>query len=167
MHQSLLPASTLQTWFPQIDQTWPSVWQLSRNGENVELLHNRMADFAKVFLPEVERRLPPEQHTRILLVTHAAPIIGFVRHLVGDRNLSVRPGCCSLTELVPKMDGGWAVTVLADGAHLSAASRVDWRQWGFEDHGCDYGKVKRVSTSPRELRSDRLSNSRITHPYRK
>lgn len=155
MHQFLLPASTLQTWFPEINPVWSSIWQPSRNGENVELLHNRMSDFGKVFLPEVTSRLPLEQHARILLVSHAAPIIALVRHLADDQILSVRPGCCSLTELVPDVEAGWAVTMLVDGAHLSVASQADWRQWGFEDHGEDYGKVNMVSTPSVRALSDR------------
>lgn len=107
-----------------------------------------MMGFADVFLPQVEARLLPAQHARILLVSHAAPIIGLVRHLVNDRQLSIRPGCCSLTELMPKPDGEWAVEVLTGGAHLSEASRVDWHQWGFENHGADYGKVPRYFNAP-------------------
>jgi len=139
LHHPHLPASTLKGYFPEIDDTWAPVWLPSRNGENIELLHDRMAGFTETFIPEVERRLPEEKHARILLISHAAPIIGLARHLLGDRELPLRPGCCSLTEAVPKKDGGWTATALGDGTHLSEAMS-DWRQWGFEDYVKGYGK---------------------------
>lgn len=129
----------MQTYFPDIDESWDSVWYPSRNGENIEHLHDRMAGFLDTFLPEVERRLPVDKHARILLVSHAAPIIALTRHISGSKDLPFRPGCCSLTEVIPK-NGGWEVVALGGGAHLSAAS-MDWRQWGFEDLESDYGKV--------------------------
>jgi hypothetical protein len=69
----------------------------------------------------LERRLPAEKHARILLISHAAPITGAVRHLLGDRELPFRPGCCSLTEIVPEKDGGWEAKTLGGGAHLNEA----------------------------------------------
>ena len=133
-------ASTLQGYFPEVADTWAPVWFPSRNGENIEQLHHRMAEFMEAFLLEVKRRLPAGKHTRILLISHTAPTVGLVRHLLGDRELPFRPGCCSLTEIVPKKDGGWEAKMLGSGAHLSEALS-DWRQWGFEDLEADYGKV--------------------------
>jgi transcription factor C subunit 7 len=101
-----------------------------------------MVGFTDVFLSEVEQRLPVEKHARILLVSHAAPVVALARGLVGDKDLPFRPGCCSLTEIVPK-DGGWAVAVLGGGAHLSETS-TDWRPWGFVDLESNYGKVSDV-----------------------
>jgi transcription factor C subunit 7 len=131
-------ASTLQGYFPEVVDTWAPVWFPSRNGENIEQLHHRMAEFMEAFLLEIKRRLPAEKHTRILLISHAAPTVGLVRHLLGDRELPFRPGCCSLTEIVPEKDGGWEAKILGGGAHLSEALS-DWRQWGFEDLEADVG----------------------------
>jgi len=138
LHPAHVPVSTVRTYFPEIDDLWVSVWYPSRNGENTEHLHNRMVGFTDVFLSEVEQRLPVEKHARILFVSHAAPIVALARSLVGDKDLPFRPGCCSLTEIVPK-DGGWAVAVLGGGAHLSETSK-DWRPWGFVDLESNYGK---------------------------
>ena len=75
------------------------------------------------------------KHQRILLVSHAAPIIGLARVLVGDRTLPLRIGTCSITELKPKdassnAVGNWVATKLGDGSHLKEGAS---RDWGLED----------------------------------
>jgi transcription factor C subunit 7 len=143
-------ASTMQRHFPEVEDTWAPVWFPSRNGENIEQIHNRMSGFMEAFLPEVERRLPAEKHARILLISHAAPIIGIVRHLLRDREHPFRPGCCSLTEIDQKKDGGWEAKTLGGGTHLTEVLS-DWRQWGFENLGAGYGKVSRRSHSTSKI----------------
>lgn len=69
------PASNLQGYFPEIDDTWAPVWFPSHNGENVEQPHNRMAGLMEAFLCEVWYRLPAEEHARILFISHAAPAV--------------------------------------------------------------------------------------------
>jgi transcription factor C subunit 7 len=159
-------ASTMQGYFPEVEDTWAPVWFPSRNGENIEQIHNRMAEFMEAFLPEVERRLPAEKHARILLISHAAPIIGTVRHLLGDREHSFRPGCCSLTEIVPKKNGGWEAKMLGGGAHLNEALS-DWRQWGFENLKAGYGKVSLCTLASTKFGSYCVYTSRIIPTCRK
>jgi hypothetical protein len=71
-----------------------------------------------------------------MLVSHAATTIALVRGLLGNRNLPVRVGCCSLTEFVrkegndQKVIGGWEVKKFVDGTHLKDGAL---RDWGFED----------------------------------
>lgn len=102
-----------------------------------------MDDFTRVFIPEVERRLPVESHARIMLVSHAAPIIGLVRSILQDPTIPIRPGCCSLTEFVREEGGSWMVQSLDASAYLSQAEKR--RQWGFQDHSPDYGKVSSLT----------------------
>ncbi|KAF7966999.1 hypothetical protein HWV62_36260 [Athelia sp. TMB] len=139
LHQRLPPAPALRAWFPAVDPAWAPVWQPARTGEDAARLHARTAGVARALLPAIAARLPAEEHARVLFVSHAAVVIGLMRALAGAPGLGVRPGCCSLAELVPR-GKGWAVEVLDCGAHLSEGSRVDWRRWGFEDHGSEYGK---------------------------
>lgn len=63
-----------------------------------------------------------------------------MRGLVQDRELPIKPACCSLTKVIPSKEGGWEIEILGDGSYLGGASG-DWRQWGFEDLGPEYGKV--------------------------
>ena len=78
------------------------------------------------------------------MVSHAAPIIGLVRELVGDRQLPLRPGCCSLSKLkgregIDDVLGAWEAELLADGSHMAGGST---RDWGFEDIVIADGKVR-------------------------
>jgi transcription factor C subunit 7 len=137
-------AASLVPFFPAaIDaDAWTSVWYPSRKGEDVPEVHERVASFLDVFVPEVERKFP-NKHQRILLVSHAATIIALARVLVGTRELPLRVGCCSLTEVVRKRDvipilGGWDLLRAADGKHLKDGTS---REWGFEDIEISNGQV--------------------------
>lgn len=96
-------------------------------------IHDRSARFLEVFVPEVERRMPTT-HSRILLVSHAAPIAALTRELLGDRNLPLNVGTCTLTDVKrkpgAKVLGGWTAKALASGDHLSQGVQ---RAWGFKD----------------------------------
>lgn len=139
-------ATSLKSYFSEIDPEWSSVWYPSQKGEDVPEVHDRTDGFLKVFVPELERRFPGK-HKRVLLVSHAATVITLVRSLVGDRDLPLKVGCCSLSELVPKaleqrredkVLGVWEAKRLADGGHLEKGAS---REWGFEDIEIDAGKV--------------------------
>lgn len=141
--------SELQSYFSEIDPSWSSVWCPSRKGEDVEEVHVRIDDFLRVFIPGVERKYPGK-HTRILLVSHAATTIALVRSLLGDKNLPLRVGCCSLSEFIrapnmPGVVGSWKAIRLADGDHLTEGAS---RDWGFEDIEIARGKVGRLSPLP-------------------
>jgi transcription factor C subunit 7 len=127
------------------------VWYPSRLGEDFAALHDRIAGFVTVFVPEVQRRFSGK-HKRILLVGHAATVIALARELVGDRALSFRAACCSITVLdhkvaavaerdmvPPAVDGSWTVRLLADGSHLKDGLQ---RTWGFEDAVLLDGEVR-------------------------
>ena len=126
-------ATSLQPLFPEIDDSWSSLWYPSRKGEDLEEVHARTAGFLEVFVPEVERRMPTT-HSRILLVGHAATVAALTRELLGYRNLPLRVGCCTLTDLKRKTGakvlGNWTAKTLASGDHLSQGVQ---RAWGFED----------------------------------
>ena len=97
-------------------------------------LHDRSYEVLRALIPTVEHKYGGK-HQRILLVSHAAPIIGLARVLVGDRTLPLRIGTCSITELKPKdassnAVGNWVATKLGDGSHLKEGAS---RDWGLED----------------------------------
>jgi transcription factor C subunit 7 len=56
------------------------VWHPSRKGEDVVALHDRIAGFLKVLIPEVQRRIAGA-HKHILLVSHAATVVGLTHEL--------------------------------------------------------------------------------------
>ncbi|KAJ7181708.1 phosphoglycerate mutase-like protein [Mycena crocata] len=137
-------ATSLQAYFPgRIDAaSWSSVYYPPRVGEDVAEVHARAGAFLDAFVPAVERAFPGA-HRRVLLVSHAATTIALARALVGDRELPLRAGCCSLTEVVRKRDvipvlGGWDAVRLADGEHLKDGTS---RDWGFEDIEIYNGEV--------------------------
>ncbi|KAF8626518.1 hypothetical protein AX15_004823 [Amanita polypyramis BW_CC] len=127
-------AASLQEYFSEIDSSWSSIYYPSRKGEEVGAVHERAETFLRAFVPCIEQTLPTEQHSRVMLVSHAATIITLARALLGDRNLTLRVGCCTVSEFV-RLDGGdalgaWKPLMLADGSPLSGGSS---RDWGFED----------------------------------
>lgn len=129
-------ATSLRSHFPQIDPNWSSIWYPTQKGETVSQVHDRSDGFLTVFLSQLE-----EQHQRILLMSHAAPIITLVRSLVGDRQLPLLVGCCSLSELVQESGGGvgsWKPIKLADTTHLD---KGPLREWGFDYVEIEAGEV--------------------------
>ena len=161
LHPRPSSASALKAYFPEIDESWSSVWYPTRKGETVAALHDRLAGCLTVLVPEVQRRFAGA-HKRILLVSHAAAIIALVHELIGDRSLSLRVACCSLTVLDRNKEtaaataagdeargavvGGWTAILLAGGEHLKDGLK---RAWGFPDVPIADGKV---SGRPSRLR---------------
>lgn len=142
LHPRPASANTLQGYFSEIDPSWSSIWYSSRKGEDVEQCHDRTEGFLSALIPEVERRFG-NKHKCILLVSHAATIIALNRALAGDRSISMRIGCCSISEFKRKAVGakplnGWQMTRMGDGSHLKEGST---RDWGFEDIMIADGKV--------------------------
>ncbi|KAH8120344.1 phosphoglycerate mutase-like protein [Phellopilus nigrolimitatus] len=142
LHPRPASAHDLQAYFPQIDPAWASVWYPSRKGELVEEVHDRTGGCLEVLHPQTER-LYPSQHKRILLVSHAAIVIALTRELVGNRDLHLRVGCCSLTIVKRKLGredvrGAYDHIKLASGAHLEQGAS---RDWGLEDIVVKDGKV--------------------------
>lgn len=143
LHPRPASASALKAHFPEIDESWSSLWYPSRKGEEMEAFHDRVGGFLTDFLPEVQRRFAGT-HKRILLVSHAATVIILAQELLGER-ISFRAGCCSLTVLdrkvgdaVPLVGGGWTARLLGDGSHLKDGPQ---RDWGLEDIHFEDGKV--------------------------
>ncbi|KAJ3544948.1 hypothetical protein NM688_g5686 [Phlebia brevispora] len=142
LHPRPAQATTLRQWFPEIDPSWKSIWYPSRKGEDVDECHDRTAGFLEAFVPEVEQRFG-QQHKRILLVSHAATIIALNHSLLGDRQIPMRIGCCSLSvmkrkESAPKIEGGWVALKIGDGSHMKEGAT---REWSFDDVVIQDGKV--------------------------
>ncbi|KAF8912705.1 histidine phosphatase superfamily [Gymnopilus junonius] len=145
LHPRPGPTESLQTHFSEVDPGWSTIYYPTRKGESVEELHERVDAFVGAFMPMLEYRLPPERRRRLLFVTHAATTIALTRSFIGDRNLYLKVGCCSLTELhkqqnveEKKVHGAWKPVALAHGEHLKGGSS---REWGFEDIEIAKGKV--------------------------
>lgn len=142
LHPRPASASALREFFPEIDDSWASIWYPSRKGEDVEQCHDRCGDLLEALIPEVERRFG-NRHKKILLVSHAATIIALTRELLGDRSFLIRVGCCSMTEMSRNekqtaVTGQWYAKRVADGSHLKEGAS---RDWGFEDIQIADGKV--------------------------
>ncbi|KAK7463616.1 C6 zinc cluster transcription factor-like protein [Stygiomarasmius scandens] len=141
-------ASSLKSYFPEIDaETWSPIYYPTRKGEDVQQVHDRIDEFLVHFVPYVENKF---QHKRILLVSHAATVIALARELLGQRDLGLRVGCCSLSEFVRKPGatnvlGGWEAKRLAEAEFLTGGVQ---RDWGFEDIEIENGKVVNDSGEP-------------------
>jgi transcription factor C subunit 7 len=136
-------ASSLLPHFPLISPAHPSLYLPPRLGEEIPALHARCGAFLGAFVPHVEQTLGSDggKDRRVLLVSHAAVVIALLSALVG-RDVDVRIGCCSLSEVVRapvsvpegegerKALGGWVAKRLGSGAHLQDGAL---REWGFED----------------------------------
>lgn len=147
LHPRPAPASAQRTYFPEVDDSWSSIWYASRKGEDVDGCHDRCRGFLSALIPEIERRFG-DKHKRILLVSHAATIIALSRELVGNRTLPLRVGCCTISEFSarPGGDGAvgtWQAKRLADGSFLKNGAE---RDWGFEDIEIANGMVSVILT---------------------
>lgn len=145
LHPRPASASALRTYFPEIDHSWESIYYPSRKGEDIPEVHDRTRELMRALVPAVEERFGGE-HKRILLVTHAATVIALTRELVGDRDLPLRVGCCTLTNLerpqgVRDAVGCWQPKKLADGGHLKDGVT---RDWGFDNCIIIDGKVSGI-----------------------
>ncbi|KAF8973966.1 histidine phosphatase superfamily [Flammula alnicola] len=145
LHPRPGPTESLQAHFPEVDASWNTLYYPSRKGESVDELHARVDAFARVFKPALHQRLPPARFRRILLITHAATTIALVRSFVGDREMYMKVGCCSLTELARREGaphdrtvGAWRPVSLVSGEHLTGGTS---REWGFEDIEVEKGRV--------------------------
>ncbi|KAF9056210.1 phosphoglycerate mutase-like protein [Panaeolus papilionaceus] len=142
------PGSTesLQSFFPEVDSSWQTLYYPTRKGETVEEVHDRTDTFASAFVDAIAQRLPAEKQKRILLVTHAATVIALARTFIGEREVPMKAGCCSLTELerrrgengAHRILGGFKPVMLVSGQHLKGGSS---REWGFEDIEVEKGRV--------------------------
>jgi transcription factor C subunit 7 len=155
LHPRPSSATALKAYFSEIDDSWSSVWYPTRKGEDLNALLDRLTGFVSVFVPEIHRRFTGSAaHKRILFVGHAATVIGLAQAWVGDRNISFRAACCSLTVLdcksvaaqapstksavVGGAGGDWTVRILGGGDHLKEGLQ---RDWGLEDIQMANGEV--------------------------
>jgi transcription factor C subunit 7 len=100
----------------------------------VEDVHTRCGGALNLIIPALERLFPGTERGRILLVGHAATVIALTRELAGDRDLPIKVGCTTLTELKRKPGsndvlGAWDVVKLTDASHLAKGAE---REWSFD-----------------------------------
>jgi len=139
-------AHSLKEFFPEIDASWSTLYYPTRRGETVDEVLDRADAVCKALIPTIASRRPRDiDHSRVLLVSHAATVIAFTRSLIGNRDLPLLVGCASLTVLDRKDDaslgsviGAYNPTKLANGDHLKEGAS---REWGFRDIEISKGKV--------------------------
>lgn len=146
LHPRPASASVLQGYFPEIDSSWSSVWFPTRKGETVEDVHNRAGGFLEALLHTLESKFPGK-HKKILLVSHAATVIALTRELVGDRELPLRVGCCTISIFkrnpsVHGTAGVWNPALLVYDKHMEQGAL---RDWGFEDAIIKDGQVSMLA----------------------
>ncbi|CDO75252.1 hypothetical protein BN946_scf184967.g5 [Trametes cinnabarina] len=149
LHPRPASATELRAYFPEIDDSWKSIYYPSRKGEDISAVHDRANGLLRALIPTLERKFAGK-HQRVLLVSHAATVIALTHELFGNRELPLRVGCCSLTELrrepgESRTVGCWVAERLADGAHLREGAT---RDWGFEDAIIRDGQVINDSGQP-------------------
>ncbi|KAL5534219.1 hypothetical protein ACEPAG_681 [Sanghuangporus baumii] len=149
LHPRPASANDLKFYIPQINPSWSSIWYPTRKGELLEEAHDRAGGCIELLHSVIDQRLPGH-HKRILLVSHAATVIALTRELVGDRELPLRIGCCSLTVLNRKQGrtdarGAYEAVKFNSGDHLEHGAS---RDWGFEDVVIKDGKVVEDSGIP-------------------
>ncbi|OJT12958.1 hypothetical protein TRAPUB_10523 [Trametes pubescens] len=149
LHPRPSSATDLRGYFPEIDDSWKSIYYVSRKGEDLIAVHDRTKGLMRALVPYIERKFGG-QHKRVLLVSHAATVIALTRELLADREMPLKVGCCTVTELARKPGetevlGGWDVKRLADGSHLKEGVQ---REWGFENAIIRDGKVINDSGQP-------------------
>ncbi|KAI0669942.1 histidine phosphatase superfamily [Trametes maxima] len=142
LHPRPASATDLRQYFSEIDDSWQSIYYASRKGEDVSEVHDRVNELMRALVPYIEHKFGG-QHRRVLLVSHAATVIALTRELLGDRELPLRVGCCTITELHRKpgearVPAVWEASRLADGGHLKDGPG---RDWGFQDITIRDGKV--------------------------
>jgi hypothetical protein len=76
-------------------------------------------------------------------------VIALARSLLGDTDLPLRVGCCSLSEFTRvhhsgQGDPSWTAERLGDGSHLKDGTS---RDWGFEDIETTRGVVSNIRCS--------------------
>jgi len=149
LHPRPGPTASLQALVAEIDPGWETLFYPSRKGETLAELHARIDVFVRAFGVALPQRLPKEQMRRLLMVSHAATTIALVRSLMGEREMYMKVGCCSLTELEKReglerdrsekeVIGVWKPISVASGDHLKGGSS---REWGFEDVEVEEGRV--------------------------
>lgn len=128
---SPIPASTkdlAQKYFPDnlIDDTYTPIISEAHLQESYEQLLDR----AKLFFKELVQRLDTEEPEvdHILIVTHAATKIALGRAIVGDDNLDIRTGTCSLDTFVrdPKDSNTWVAEKIGDTSFLTNGEEMHW-----------------------------------------
>lgn len=139
LHPRPHDASTLKQYFPLIDPSWESIYYPDRHGETIEGVHERCDEFLSALISRIERHPTLSQHKTILLVSHAATIAAIIRSLLGNRQLPIRVGTCSLSVLERDEDAKWRARGTLAGAEFLPKG-VE-RDWGFEDAEIKFGEV--------------------------
>ena len=127
--------TTLKRFFLEISDSWSPLYFPTRKGESVEELHDRVGSFLELMHQRLEAPTS-KQHTKVLLVSHAATVIALAHELLDDRDREMRIGCCTLTTLRRKdnpdsVKGSYTDEAVASAAHLKRQD--DLRDWGFQD----------------------------------
>ena len=119
----------------KIDEDFYSEYLCDVSTEDPTQLAQRCADFIQYFLKhiyEVAVRSGNET-TTVVLVSHAATVIGMIRALLKNHQLPLSIGTCSLTQFTidySDTDPSWKMEMLGNCNHLDDGEQC---AWGFPE----------------------------------
>ncbi|KAI8079801.1 histidine phosphatase superfamily [Halteromyces radiatus] len=124
----------LQSFFPEvaIQSSYNSSIELPEGPETVIQCHQRTQQGLTRLIQQLDQQ---QDVSTILLAGHAATVITAVRALVGDPNVWVKSGTCSLAKLVRTSPQSWEWVLNGDCTHLSNGEQ---RAWMFKGDTPDY-----------------------------
>jgi transcription factor C subunit 7 len=123
--------NTLNQLFPAVAGKHKPLVFPSRAGETTEELFDRIGTTMDRLLEELDGRDDAPQ--TILLVGHAATVVPIGRCLVGDAELEIRTGCCSMSKYVREGDGRLGSWTCEYSGRSDYLENGEERHWAFED----------------------------------
>lgn len=118
--------------FPRIDTTYNPVSPKITVAESKKFMFERCKQSIHKL---VDRNLPNNHKSKnhekgkgsILVVTHAAPKVALVRGLLGNEEMEVRTGTCSVSKFSRNEEKGeWEHILNGDCSHLSKGEQYHW-----------------------------------------
>ncbi|EPS41234.1 hypothetical protein H072_4827 [Dactylellina haptotyla CBS 200.50] len=113
----------LQTFFPFLNTDYTPIITPATRGETMAQVHDRAA-YALTRLIEYVDKTHPEVKA-IILVSHAATIIAVGRALVGDENMDVGAGTCSLSVYKRNDTSSTPEWIDVDGKEVESTGTID------------------------------------------
>ncbi|KAI1458310.1 phosphoglycerate mutase-like protein [Annulohypoxylon moriforme] len=151
-HPSSAPLNELQDFFPELDPDYVSSPALSRRGESLSQLHDRVANVIDFII----KRSDQEGHKSVILSTHAAVVIALGRILTGQMATDFGAFTCGLSKFRRRGSEARRASPSSDsetGTKATVPPARDQRQMGVE-----------VGSRKTQLAPDPESNA-DPHPY--
>ena len=105
-----------------------------------------MMERTRQAVEQIAKRYTGHGKGSILIISHAAPLIGLQRGLLNDPKAVIKCGVCSLGKFEKNENGTWTQVMNGDCSHLSGGD-----QWGWE---FPEDKKEKEHTEKREKKSN-------------